>query len=271
MENGPKIIMIQGKNPGKTLAVFCGVHGNERVGIDAVNEVLEEVDIKNGTVYFVFANTKAIKQNTRFIEKNLNRCFIEGNNGQTYEDCIARELLPILDKSDTLLDIHASNTKNTTPFVIHGGLDSDFVKELDFEIISTGWDEIEPGATEGYMLHQNKPGVCVECGYTEDSESYTGLAKDSLYKFLKYNGAISVSTERTERKQKHLFVYRVVMKDVEDFELTKNFDDFEELKKGTCFAQDNTKKYIVDRDSVILFAKKGKPVGVEACVLGYWK
>jgi len=40
----------------------------------------------------------------------MNRCFLENNNGETYEDNRTREIIPYLQESDYLLDVH--NTLN---------------------------------------------------------------------------------------------------------------------------------------------------------------
>jgi succinylglutamate desuccinylase len=70
-------------------------------------------------VYFVYANLKAMELNKRFYEKNMNRCFLKNNNGNTYEDKRVSEIMNILDRSDYLLDIHNTiGEKNSIPFLI---------------------------------------------------------------------------------------------------------------------------------------------------------
>lgn len=257
-----------GKNPGKTLAVFCGVHGNERVGIEAVEQLVREIEILNGTVYFVYANPRAIEQNVRSTEKNLNRAFVAGNAGTAYEDARARELMGLLDTVDALLDVHASNTPEATPFVIYGAPAEPFVPYLDFDIVSTGWDDVEPGATEGYLLRQGKPGICIECGYINDGGKYGTLAQDSIRAFLTFYGAIAGDLGPA-RKQRRFHAYKALIKEDESFEYYKQYADFESLPAGTCFARDAQKEYCVDEDSAIVFATN-KKVGDEACVLGRW-
>ncbi|MDF1682786.1 MAG: succinylglutamate desuccinylase/aspartoacylase family protein [Patescibacteria group bacterium] len=62
----------------------------------------------------MYANLEAIKQNVRFTEKNMNRCFLKEQNGNIYEEKRAKEIMEILDKSDYLLDIHNTISFNSS-------------------------------------------------------------------------------------------------------------------------------------------------------------
>ena len=254
---------------GKILSVFCGVHGNEKAGVYAVKKILKNITIKKGIVYFVFANPKAIKENKRFIEKNLNRCFLDKQKGNSYEEKRARDLIKILKDSDALLDLHASNSSETTPFAItDNGLD--IVKSMNFKFIATGFDNLEPGATDGFMKNHHKIGICLECGYSGKSEENTELAYNSILQFLQYFNAIESKIPSYNINQKILHVDKVQKVTSENFKLTKTFVDFETIEKGFLIAKDETKQYITNKERVILFGTPGKPVGAEAYILGTW-
>lgn len=263
------IIKKTSENPGKIIAIFCGVHGNERAGIIAVEKALQELVITAGTVYFVFANPRAIEIGKRFVEKNLNRCFYHGQSGDTYEEQRAQELMRLLDTCDALLDVHASNTPDTIPFII---TDSGFdvAQVLPFEIVARGFDLVEPGGTDGYMKNSDKVGVCVECGFSGASEQYSDLAYQSIVQFLKFYGAID-GVAVPIHNQKLLHVDRVQKVTSDNYMLTRTFSDFEVVPEGLVIARDDTHEYVADRESVILFANPGKPVGAESYVLGYWE
>ena len=70
------IITITGAEPGPTVAIFAGVHGNERAGVYALEALIPRLTITRGTLYLVFANPAAIEANVRMVNKNLNRCFL---------------------------------------------------------------------------------------------------------------------------------------------------------------------------------------------------
>ncbi|MEK9177440.1 MAG: succinylglutamate desuccinylase/aspartoacylase family protein, partial [Patescibacteria group bacterium] len=99
-----------GKAPGKTLAVFGGMHGNERVGVRAIEHLVSTLSVLRGTVHLVYANPPAIEKNVRLVDANLNRLFDRGIKGDTYEYARALELMDLLDSCDALLDIHSYNS-----------------------------------------------------------------------------------------------------------------------------------------------------------------
>lgn len=266
------IIKKDSENNGPIVAIFCGVHGNEKAGIYAMEKALEELSIVHGAVYFVYGNPLAIEKNVRFIEKNLNRCFIKGQNGNSYEEKRAQELMEILDECDAVLDIHASNNPDTVPFVI---ADSgfDIVKCLPFEIHATGFNIIEPGGTDGYMYEEGKVGICIECGYSGDSGKSENIERafDSIKQFLSFYNVIDENIEPHTFKQKVCDVNRVQRVTDETYDVVRNFADFETIKQGTLIAKDQNQEYYADRDSAIIFASQGKPIGSESYILGDWK
>ena len=263
------IIKKTGDLPGKTLAVFAGVHGNEKAGVFALQKILKEIKITKGVVYFVFANLQAIEKDARCIEKNLNRCFLKGNTGVTYEDKRAQELMPVLDECDVLLDLHASPAKKTIPFIICEKNSLDIIKNFDFEIVSFGWNTIEPGATDGYMNEQGKIGICLECGLLHESENKANLAEKSVYQFLQYFDAIDSEIPFSNYKQKVLQVKKAIKKKSEDFKFVRSFDDFEKLEEDELIASDGNEKYYAKKNECILFANpKNKKIGDEVFIIG---
>jgi len=84
----------------KNLVIVCCLHGNEGYGFEIC---------KNQSLFpFVLANEKALKENKRFIDADLNRIF-PGNQNGNHEEKIAVELLEKLKDSDYLLDLHSSS------------------------------------------------------------------------------------------------------------------------------------------------------------------
>ena len=261
----------KGSAPGPTLAIFAGVHGNEKAGVLALEKVKKEVNIRAGTVYFVLANPKAIEQDVRFIEKNLNRCFLSSATGNTYEEQRARELMSLLDGCDALLDLHASNADKSTPFIICESNAYDIAKRLDFTLISSGWDHIEPGATDGYMYQQGKPGLCLECGSLKYSEDHVGLAEDSIYQFLQYFGCIPPIVSPHSRDQRFIQAKKAVIKRTEDFYLTKQYQDFDELSQGEIIAYEDGHPITANGGECTIFPDETRQVGQEAFILGEFK
>ena len=262
------IIKKVGRKKGKTLAVFAGVHGDEEPGIEALKEVVLESEIEKGEVYFVFANPRAIEKGVRYIDKNLNRCFLKNNKAFCYEEKRAQELKQILDKSDALLDLHASNNPCSTPFIICEQNSYPLARIFDFKIISSGWDAIEPGATDGYMLQQGKPGLCLECGPKWYSDENKELAKKSIYQFFSYFGAIQTRVAFSQTKKKFIHVYHAVIKNDPGFRFVKEFHDFEILPPGKIFAYDSYREYKAGNNDCIIFPSPEAEIGDEVFILG---
>ncbi|MFZ2975955.1 MAG: succinylglutamate desuccinylase/aspartoacylase family protein [Candidatus Moraniibacteriota bacterium] len=262
------IIIKKGVSSGKTVGIFCGVHGNEEAGIEAVKRIIKNIEIISGKVYFVFANPEAIRKKVRYIEKNLNRCFFKNNKGKTIEDRRAVELLNILDECEILLDIHASNNSQSVPFVICEKDGYDIAKKLDFEIISSGWDEFEPGATDGYMFNNGKIGICLECGSILDYENGSNLAEKSIYQFLTYTQNIISDIKYDEKPKRFLKIIRMERKETKSLSFSREYKDFEILIEGEIFAKDGEKEYVAGKDECIIFPNSNKKIGEEIFLIG---
>jgi len=96
------------------------------------------------------------------------------------------------------------------------------------------------------------------------------LAYNSIIQFLQYFDCIHNKIPALKIDQKILHVDETQKVTNTNFSLINAYDDFTEIKKGTIIAKDENNKYSCDRDRIILFASKGKPVGSEAYILGNW-
>lgn len=264
---GEGIIKYSGQQSGPTLAIFAGIHGNERAGILALEELIPLFKIKTGVLYAVFANPPAIKENARFITKNINRCFIKGNQGSSYEDKRARELMKILDKCDALLDLHAFSNEEGNPFIICEKESFKVASILDPAIISTGWNKAEPGSADGYMFESGKTGICLENGPINQSEKYKELAVKSSLQFLKYYGLIDSDVEFSKNSKLHLKVKYAVSKTSNEFIMDKGLKNFQKLVDGQFIAKEAKSEYLAKDGEYIIFPKPDAPLGHEAFLI----
>jgi succinylglutamate desuccinylase len=266
-ESNIKVIEKFGRLPGKNIVVLGGVHGNEVCGVRVIGKLAPNLEINAGKVTFIIANLEAIKQNKRFMEYNLNRCFLKKQPKEifkSFEGRLAREIMPYLDRADLMLDIHASFTPKSIPFVICQPQSFGFAMQLPPKIISWNWDEFQPGSTDYYMNLQNKIGICVECGYLKDSESEL-RAKTALIDFLALAGAIKNRTTRLKKKRflKIIFQYK---NKYGKFTKSRDFSDFEILKERILIGKDGNKKVYGRRGDVLLFVRDREELG-EECFL----
>src|SRR5947208_8669382 len=110
------LTIVRGKDPGPTLALIAGTHGDEVAPVIALQRVRRELDPVRlaGTVLLVHvANLPSFLRRTIYYSpidgKNLNRVYPGKRDGTVSEriaDAITRE---IIERADYLVDIHAGD------------------------------------------------------------------------------------------------------------------------------------------------------------------
>lgn len=256
MKSNIKVTVKEGNKPGKTIVILAGVHGNEVCGVKAFDEIIPNLKIECGKVIFIYANLEAIKQNKRFVEKNLNRCFFKNQPLEivnTLEGKTAKEITPYLDISDGLLDMHSSNNPETNPFIICDESQIDNARIFDPKIVTFNWDPFEPGSTDYYMNQLKKPAFCIECGYVTDI-SAIDVAKKAIFDFLIFNKNISGNISLNNDK-KFLKIKRLFKNESNFFKKVRDFKDFEKVSGKFVIGYDGINPVYVFEGDIILFLK----------------
>jgi succinylglutamate desuccinylase len=267
METTFKLI---GKEKGLNSVIFVAVHGNEPCGFEAMKSLIPNISIAAGTVTFVVANPRALASNMRFTEANLNRMFksdsmLSAGDKNSYEYKRAQELKEILNQADVLLDIHASSTPESVPFIICEPNGFEIARALPVSKIVSGFDAIEPGGTDYYMNSIGKIGICLECGYLGDTSGAT-LATQGIMAFLAFCGHISQQPPLVAPAQ-HILMNKIYITK-SNFIPLRIFSDFEIIPAGTILGTDGDEKIVADKDCIILFTKPRDCAGEEAFLLG---
>ena len=194
-----QVTLIEGENPGLTVVVLGGTHGDELVGINVIKMLLRHFnisgedggalikrDIVAGKIYIGLGNIAAIAINKRAAGagRDLNRSFIQKELDapplpEDRPDLVrARELAPILVQADYLFDIH-STSSDSQPFVCFGRLvpgHKRLYSALPIKIVLTDPDKVlgadddleEPGTTDGYVLAHGGIPIVYETGLDTD-------------------------------------------------------------------------------------------------------
>lgn len=271
-QNWPNgILTIKAPEPGKIVAVIAGIHGNEQGGVTALVNAVSSFVIEKGTVHYVIGNPLALKHNVRFTEMNLNRAFIRNplsnpTQESSYERKRAHELMTLFDTCDATLDLHSVNNRLATPFIICEKEHFPLASNFPFPFVSSGWNTIEPGSTDYYMSTVGKPGICLECGYHNDPQTID-RSLDGIKTFLGVMGNISY-TPKPAGKQKVIDAKEVYITK-ESFSLTREFQDFEQVSKGTIIGHDGNDAFRMPQDGFIIFARNISTSGQEAVILSY--
>lgn len=269
-----EITIKVGKKIGSTSVIFAGIHGNEICGVEAFKKIIPKLNIDSGTVYFILGNPEAINKNKRYIEHNLNRLFKLDNKyssgiKKTYEYKRAIYLKKFLKKADALLDIHSTTNKNL-PFIICENRSLKVANYLpsDFKRIVHGFELLEAGGTDGYMLSSDKIGICVECGVHTDKKSVL-VATRAITNFLQSQGHISKNNLLKVINRPKFKMDSIYYTKSSDFKLAKKFKDFEKIKKNQVIGSDGNEIIKTKRDSIIVFAHSCNKKGEEGFLLGH--
>ncbi len=262
---------IQGQTEGPTSVILGGVHGNEVCGVEAIDTILPNLNIEHGTLWIGKANLRAIDQNVRSVDANLNRMFVDDEflsqaDKEGYEYRRAQEIKPILQEAGALLDVHASFTPGARPFAICEPNAKDIVSKLPVDLVVSGFDEVEPGGTDYYMNKLGKVGICVECGYLGDPAA-TGIAIDSIKSFLAVRGHIDQGTPTYGQAQEFIRMYKLYKTKV-NFNLDHDFEDFEDVSEGQYLGTDGDEAVQAEQNGIIVFARNRPSAGEEAFLLG---
>lgn len=262
----PWIWRLNSGKPWNIITLMAWVHGDEKSGQTILCELCESLDITNGIVYIISqANPRAITQNVRQTEKNMNRAFHDIPQWSTYEDLRAQEILPILRASDILLDVHNTlNTENSIPFLISEHSEWDTYFPVD--IVISGLDILHPGGSDGYMNSINKIWLCIEAGSIHFDDDGL-IAHNSIMNLLMATGNIGwIPTITASQEKYHLDT--IIKAKTTEFQFIKKWLDFEAVKEWELIAHDGIEAIYAPYDWVIVFAHETKNIWDEMYVFG---
>ncbi len=271
-----EVILKKGKYKGNVSVIIAGIHGNETCGVFAFNEIIDDLNIENGTVYFIYGNPKAIKINKRMFEFNLNRAFLEENEydddiKNTYEFKRAQFIKKYLDKSSALLDLHSGEV-DVHPFMFAEKNSIEIIKYFpkEFSYVVSGIEDIEPGGADGYMNKNGKIGICIECGKHNNPDGVS-LSKRSIYGFLFSRNHIynKNNCELYVGNRNHLTLSYSYYTKTDRFILCGNFPDFSFVAKGSCVGHDDGDEVLAPFDGFILFARNRYKKNTEGFLFGF--
>lgn len=259
------VITKTADKPGKTIAIFGGIHGNEKIGVLLIDQLIQSFAPASGTVHFVYGNPRAIEQNLRFTETNLNRNLIKTQNPISYEEKRAQELMELLDGCDALLDLHAYNEEDmqVPVFAICEKPAFPVMQQLPIPTVLSGFNDVQKGSTNGYMENSNKVAVVLELGSVLHPERHMDLAKECVMNFLQYFGITENGTV-DHTQPTFLEVASVHRRNSKLFNFTKQYASFDIVKKGEVIAHDGALQLQAARNATILFPRPDAAIGAES-------
>jgi succinylglutamate desuccinylase len=282
----------EGIEKGPLLICFGAMHGNEPAGVEALRLMIKMLEVEpitnpafqfNGRLVAIRGNLQAIKENKRFIEKDLNRQWTKQNvdyvKQYDYKDLGSeeKELKAIIEVVENeikdyqpekvvVLDLHT-----TTAF---GGIfsiatdDNESLRiaiELHAPVILGMLDGIS-GTSLHYFNNENfEPetvAVCFESGQHNENLSIN-RAIAAITNCLRTIGC--VSAEHVENLHDNLLkeyssglpkVSELILthsiKEGDNFEMYPNYKNFQKVVKGEVIAKDKNGDIIAPEDGLIL-------------------
>lgn len=260
---------IQGKKPGPTIVFFGGIHGNETAGVFALKEVFSNIPQEQvqGSIYAISGNLKALEVNQRYIHKDLNRLWLNGdwdviklNGKEHHEDAEQRELFNIIKtlfKEEEgpfyFIDLHTTSSK-TLPFItINDALiNRKFSSQFPVPVV-LGIEEYLDGPLLSYINQLGYVSLGFESGQHDEVSAITNnvafiylslvftkiLAKEYIKDFNTYYSTLTKESE----SNKDIFevVHLHKLQDNEDFKMKPNFKSFQNVSKGEVIATSQNK------------------------------
>ena len=170
-----RVYDLGGTDP--SYAVVACLHGDEPCGRRAVEFLRDRAPALAEPLRLVVANERAVADDRRSVDEDLNRAFPGDPDGDTHESRLAAEVLAAVEGT-TVLDFH-STVSGPEPFAVVG-------RTTDRSLAlaaATGTDHVVDAGYLGGGLLAHVDGVAVECGL-KGSDAAAGTAVRVLARFL---------------------------------------------------------------------------------------
>ncbi len=229
-----------------TIFVVCQ-HGDEVTPLKILRK-----DFKDNIPYII-ANPKALEENKRFVESDLNRSF-SGKN-ITYEEKLAQKLLKEFKKYSCVIDFHTSTAKSpifaiiTKPTKAHLNL----AQKLGIGKIVYMKNSIAQGNA---LIDSVKLGISVECGPEGSDENYQAIKK-SIKNYL--------SSKTKKVKPEYYEIYGTLKAEPGE-KLTDNIQSFKLVKKDEQLSKKGTNIKYAKENFYPIMPREKSYIGI-LCVL----
>ncbi|MEW9586317.1 M14 family metallopeptidase [Paraburkholderia sp. DGU8] len=193
--------------PGAHVMINALTHGNEVCGAIVVDALLRaKLRPRRGRLTLAFANVAAYRRfdaakpdAARFVDEDFNRVWTRAVLDDTMRSSSelerAREIRPVIDSVDLLLDLHSMHEKSA-PLIVAGPLDKGI--ELSLKLGTPATVICDEGHREGRRMRDyeafgdpgsEKNALLIECGQHWEA-SAVAVARDVTARFLVLSGVV---------------------------------------------------------------------------------
>ena len=283
----PYVHRFESGVPGPHVLINALTHGNEICGMVAATHLLDTGVRPNiGTLTVSFAHVEAYEAfnidrpyNNRQLVHNLNRIWsaamLDGDEDSP-ELRRARELRPVLDAADIVLDIHSTRAP-VQPFWVYNEIDRNtaLATAVGAPLVHLVMPQHAFPATgvmgyghHGDPLSDSRGAVVVECGQ-HFAQSSADLAIDVTMRLLAHTGLVDAPAEAAPQATPQRYrLLEVHMVKSEDFHFTRPVIGFETFDKNALIAMNGTEAIRSPCDHCTIFMPTRMPIiGREAVYL----
>ncbi|MCB0391893.1 MAG: succinylglutamate desuccinylase/aspartoacylase family protein [Bdellovibrionales bacterium] len=244
------------------------VHGNEIGSLPALFELIENLHSKKinypGTITISLGNIEAIKQDVRFVEKDMNRHF---GDSQTHhpEAQRANKLCQLIDECDLFIDLHQTIEPTSEPFFVLSDVSENrnFAQALALinkAILRSPTNDSYLTATT-YAYRKNKIAVTIELSQKGINTQATQLAKKIFTKTFDLACAISTGKKIEDLCKGCAPLTWLAITHYQEFDgplchLTEGFSNLDFVSKGQVLGyKNNGEAFTAPFDGFVLFPK----------------
>lgn len=277
----------------KTFLVFAGVHGNEKLGIVALQELFAEFEEKqvefDGTIIGIACNLAALEQDVRYIHKDLNRQWYLSkirklaalpygmlNSSEDIEQKHILELIldVVYDKGKEimLIDLHTTSATGGCFCITNSHpRSSELAADIPVPVITGMVGKIK-GTTMEYFDELGLPAVAYEAGQHTELAAVDRMKAGLVSIFTKtscmdekdltpYQPILDQMTEQFAHLPQHVeCIHLHAITEEDEFVMEPGYVNFQAIKKGEHLANDRNGKILAPMDGLILmplYQKKG--------------
>lgn len=261
--------------PGKNVMVMALTHGNEVSGALVVERLLEDgFKPRAGTLFLGFGNVAAYEafskdapDATRYLDEDMNRVWSEeALNGQrdTLELRRAREMRPIIDQVDLLLDLHSMHEADP-PIMMGGFLQKG--QDLAHAVGVPQYIVMDQGHAAGRRLRDygsfgdtesDKAAILLESGHHFEKNAYP-LALDATARYLIATNIASIEDVQAyllpieDAEQKTVDITDAITIKTDNFRFADEYVGMQIIpKQGTVIGYDGEEEVVTPYDDCVL-------------------
>ena len=266
--------------PGPLILAVSGIHGNEPSGARAIKTFLSLLNTQmpqiSGAVLGIVGNVQASTENRRYLDKDLNRCFLPdlmAGGAPALLGAEARELKELVHLLHQLqteyedvcfIDCHTTAAQ-TIPYLSSNSHPDSLQLANRFPLNNViGLQQTIPGGFSEYCNTLNFRGFRVEAGQHLSASAFSNqvamlwlmlvyagaLRRKQLTSFQHYEQMLALDTPH--HKQIYRLISHYPLQDDEEFRMNQGFRNFDYVQKSALLATNRHGDIVAATDGYLL-------------------